>query len=64
MLGRAVQIAHESDNAEMTTRLKKVVDVVDPETGTVKLKKSVAKAAAMDLELESTTTRRARRAGS
>ena len=64
LLGRAVQIAHESGNAEMTTRLKKVVDVEDPATGTVKLKKSVNKAAAMDLELESTTTRRARRAGS
>lgn len=64
MLGRAVQIAHQSDNEELTTRLKKVVDVVDPETGTVRLKKAVAKAATMDLELESTTTRRARRAGS
>jgi VWA domain-containing protein len=64
LLGRAVQIAHESDNAEMTTRLKKVVDVVDPAEGTVRLKRGVAKAAAMDLELESTTTRRARRPGS
>lgn len=63
LLGRAVQLAHESDNAEMTTRLKKVVDVVDPSQGTVRLKKAVAKAAAMDLELESTTTRRARRPG-
>jgi hypothetical protein len=64
LLGRAVQIAHESDNEEMTTRLNKVVDVVDPAQGTVKLKRGVAKAAAMDLELESTTTRRARRPGS
>jgi hypothetical protein len=64
LLGRAVQLAHESDNAELTTRLTKVVDVVDPTSGTVRLKRSVAKAATMDLELESTTTKRARRAGS
>lgn len=61
LLGRAVQLAHESDNDEMTTRLKKVVDVVDPTEGTVRLKKGVSKAAEMDLQLESTTTRRARR---
>ncbi len=63
LLGRAVRLAHESENAEMTTRLKKVVDVVDPAEGTVRLKKGVARAAEMDLELESTTTRRARRPG-
>jgi len=63
LLGRAVQLAHESGNADMTTRLAKVVDVVDPSAGTVLLKKSVSKAATMDLELESTTTRRARRPG-
>jgi len=64
LLGRAVQIAHESENEEMTTRLSKVVEVVDPAQGTVRLKKAVTKAAEMDLELESTTTRRARRPGS
>lgn len=63
LLGRAVQLAHESGNADMTTRLTKVVDVVDPTAGTVLLKKSVSKVATMDLELESTTTRRARRQG-
>jgi hypothetical protein len=63
LLGRAVQLAHESGNSDMTTRLKKVVDVVDPAAGTVLLKKAVDKAATMDLELESTTTRRARRQG-
>jgi hypothetical protein len=61
LLGRAVQLAHESGNTDMTTRLTRVVDVVDPSAGTVLLKKSVSKAATMDLELESTTTRRARR---
>jgi Mg-chelatase subunit ChlD len=63
LLGRAVQIAHESGNEEMTTRLKKVVDVVDAGSGTVLLKKAVSKVATMDLELESTTTRRAHRPG-
>lgn len=63
LLGRAVQLAHAIDNEEITTRLKKVVDVVDPEEGTVRLKKGVSKAAEMDLQLESTTTRRARRPG-
>ncbi|MBO0837866.1 MAG: VWA domain-containing protein [Actinobacteria bacterium] len=63
LLGRAVKIAHESGNADMTTRLKKVVDVLDPAQGTVLLKKTVSKVATMDLELESTTTRRARRPG-
>jgi VWA domain-containing protein len=62
-LGRAVQLAHESGNADMTTRLTKVVDGVDPSQGTVRLKRDVGRAAAMDLELESTTTRRARRPG-
>jgi hypothetical protein len=58
-----VKLAHESDNAEMTTRLARVVEVVDPAEGTVRLKKSVTRAAEMDLQLESTTTRRARRPG-
>ena len=58
MLGRAVQIAHQSNNAEMTQRLAKVVEVVDASLGTVRLKKDVKKAAAMDLELESRTTKR------
>ncbi len=63
LLGRAVQLAQESGNTDMTTRLSKVVDVVDPAAGTVLLKKSVSRAATMDLQLESTTTRRARRPG-
>ena len=63
LLGRAVQLAQESGNTDMTTRLKKVVDVVDAAQGTVLLKQSVARAATMDLQLESTTTRRARRQG-
>jgi hypothetical protein len=62
LLGRAVKIAHESGNAEMTQRLAKVVDVLDVATGTVRLKRDVSKAAAMDLELESRTTKRVKKA--
>jgi Mg-chelatase subunit ChlD len=58
LLGRAVKIAHESGNAEMTQRLAKVVEVVDVATGTVRLKRDVSKAATMDLQLESRTTKR------
>jgi hypothetical protein len=59
LLGKAVKLASESGNDEMTARLKKVVDVQDAATGTVRLKRSVSETAAMDLELESTTTKRA-----
>jgi von Willebrand factor type A C-terminal domain len=62
LLGRAVKIAHESGNTEMTQRLAKVVDVLDVATGTVRLKRDVSKAAAMDLELESRTTKRVKKA--
>lgn len=58
LLGRAVTIAHASNNTEMTHRLSKVVEVVDPVRGTVRLKKDVKKAATMDLQLESRTTKR------
>jgi hypothetical protein len=63
-LGRAVKLAHTSHNAEMTQRLAKVVEVVDPSNGTIRLKKDVKKAATMDLELESRTTKRIARPGS
>jgi flavin-binding protein dodecin len=58
LLGRAVKIAHTSNNVEMTQRLSKVVDVLDAGSGTVRLKKDVKKAATMDLQLESRTTKR------
>ena len=56
-----MKIAHESGNAEMTQRLAKVVEVVDVATGTVRLKRDVSKAATMDLQLESRTTKRMKR---
>jgi hypothetical protein len=60
-LGRAVKLAHESGNVEMTQRLAKVVEVLDAPAGTVRLRRTVKKEAAMDLELESRTTKRARK---
>ena len=60
LLGRAVQLAHASGNTEMTNRLQRVVDIDDAASGTVRIKRSVEKAAAMDLELESTSTQRLR----
>ncbi len=61
LLGRAVTLAHTSGNADMTQRLKKVVEILDPAMGTVRLKKDASKAAAMDLQLESRTTKRVAR---
>jgi hypothetical protein len=58
LLGHAVKIAYASHNAEMTQRLAKVVEVVDAKNGTIRLKRDVKKAATMDLELESRTTKR------
>ena len=61
LLGRAAQLAAQSGNEEVTRRLKKVVDLVDAGTGTVRLRKA-DKAAEMELELGGTRTVR-RRAG-
>ena len=47
-LGRAVQLATESGHADTAKLLEKVVDVIDPSTGTVRLKKQ---AAAVDAEM-------------
>jgi hypothetical protein len=58
LLGRAVRIAHATQNTEMTQRLTRVVEVLDPVQGTVRLRRDARKAATMDLQLESRTTRR------
>jgi hypothetical protein len=60
-LGRAVQLADETGNEEITTRLKKVVDIDDADTGTVRLKKGVTKLDEMSLDTASTKTSRVRR---
>ncbi|GAB3703758.1 vWA domain-containing protein [Mariniluteicoccus flavus] len=59
-LGRAVQLARETGNEEATAKLRKVVDVQDAETGTVRLKKAVDKADEMALDTASTKTTRIR----
>jgi hypothetical protein len=60
-LGRAVKLADEAGNEAITTLLRKVVDVVDPVTGTVRLKKKVDKADEMSLDTRSTKTVRTRK---
>jgi hypothetical protein len=57
-LGRAVQLAEATGNAEATTRLRKVVDIDDPGTGTVRLRRDVEKADEMALDTASTKTTR------
>ena len=57
-LGKAVQLAHESGNEATAKLLKKVVDIEDAVTGTVRLKRDVAKEDAMALETRSTKTTR------
>ncbi|MGP3923026.1 vWA domain-containing protein [Streptomyces sp. 8N616] len=60
-LGRAVQLANASGNAETAKLLAKVVDVVDAATGTVRLKARVAEADEMTLETRSTKTVRVKK---
>jgi hypothetical protein len=60
-LGRAVQLAAASGNADTAKLLAKVVDVVDAATGTVRLKAKVAEADEMTLETRSTKTVRVKK---
>jgi hypothetical protein len=60
-LGRAVQLAAASGNADTAKLLSKVVDVVDAATGTVRLKAKVADADEMTLETRSTKTVRVKK---
>ena len=55
-LGRAVQIAHEAGNGDTVRLLQKVVEVDNPATGTVRLKRQVDKADEMALHVRSTRT--------
>ena len=55
-LGRAVQLAHEAGNDGTVKLLEKVVDVDNPETGTVRLKHEVQNVDAMALDVRSTRT--------
>ncbi|MFB7495206.1 VWA domain-containing protein [Streptomyces sp. NPDC056161] len=60
-LGRAVQLAGASGNADTAKLLAKVVDVVDAATGTVRLKARVEEADEMTLETRSTKTVRVKK---
>jgi len=60
-LGRAVALAHQSGNEDTAKLLAKVVDVIDVETGTVRLKKQVEDADEMALDTRSTKTVRAKK---
>ncbi len=60
-LGRAVALAHQSGNEDTAKLLAKVVDVVNADTGTVRLKKRVQDADEMALDTRSTKTVRARK---
>src|SRR3984957_7924180 len=60
-LGRAVALAHQSGNEDTAKLLAKVVDVVDVESGTVRLKKKVEDADEMALDTRSTKTVRGKK---
>ncbi len=56
LLGRAVSIAAESGNEDVTRRLSKVVDVVDADRGTVRLRRGVGRGEELELEMGGTRT--------
>jgi hypothetical protein len=60
-LGRAVQLAGASGNADTAKLLAKVVDVVDAAAGTVRLKARIEEADEMTLETRSTKTVRVKK---
>jgi hypothetical protein len=60
-LGRAVALAHRSGNEDTAKLLAKVVDIVDVETGTVRLKKKVEDVDEMALDTRSTKTVRVKK---
>ena len=60
-LGRAVALAHESGNQDTASLLAKVVDVLDPVTGTVRLKPRVVDADEMALDTRSSKTVRVKK---
>jgi hypothetical protein len=60
-LGRAVQLAAETGNEEATAKLKKVVDIDDPNAGTVRLRRTIDKLDEMALDTASTKTTRVKK---
>ena len=63
-LGRAVQLAHEAGNSDTVKLLEGVVDVEDPKTGTVRVKREATEADTMALDVRSTRTVRVTKDGS
>ena len=63
-LGRAAQLAHESGNTATTDLLATVVDIENPVTGTVRLRRRVDAADEMALDTRSTKTVRVGRSAS
>ncbi|MDT0300787.1 VWA domain-containing protein [Streptomonospora wellingtoniae] len=59
-LGRAVALAHASDDEAAAALLDRVVEAVDPAAGTVRLRPAVARADEAEPENRSTTTMRTR----
>lgn len=60
LLGKAAKIAIQTGNDEVTARLKKVVDVIDADTGTVRMKGGDNKGAELELDMGGTRTVRRR----
>jgi hypothetical protein len=60
-LGRAVQLAAETGNDEAASRLRKIVEIDDVESGTVRLRSSVSKLDEMALDTSSTKTTRVKK---
>jgi len=60
-LGRAVKLAAETGNDDATAKLRKVVDIDDAATGTVRLRRDVEKIDEMALDTASTKTTRVKR---
>lgn len=53
-LGRAIALAHESSNQDTANLLARVIDAIDPVTGTVRLKAKVDDADEMALNSSKT----------
>ena len=60
-LGRAAQLAAATGDDEATDMLKRVVDIDDPATGTVRLRREASKLDEMALDTASTKTTRVKR---
>ncbi|AEI12047.1 VWA domain-containing protein [Cellulomonas gilvus] len=60
-LGRAVQLAQQTGNEEATSRLRRVVEIDDPDQGTVRLRRNTDRLDEMALDTASTKTTRVRR---